>query len=114
MTDAIDEASAAAEDPAVLRESMRKLLGAFSPAITPKKAERKQREKKARSIVDGRTLKAKGRTEQLNVKVRPDITWKRARPAAKGQSPRTSSRPQSPRFVKSWALESKSVARAYS
>ena len=73
MTDAVDEASAAAEDPAVLRESMRRLLDTFSPAITPKKAERKQREKKARSIVDGRTLKAKGRSEQLNVKVRPEI-----------------------------------------
>ena len=41
--------------------------------VTPKKAARKQREKQARSIVDGRSLRAKGRTEQLNVKVRPDI-----------------------------------------
>ena len=55
-----------------MREAMRRLMGNFSPA-SPQKAERKQREKKARSLVDGRTLKAKGRTEQLNVKVRPDI-----------------------------------------
>jgi hypothetical protein len=41
------------------------LLGCFST--------RKEREKKARAVVDGRSLKAKGRTEQLNVKVRPDI-----------------------------------------
>ena len=36
-------------------------------------AARKQREQQARSVVDGRSLRAKGRTEQLNVKVRPDI-----------------------------------------
>ena len=69
----IDEAGAAAEDPSVIRESMRKLLGKFSPATTPKKAERKQRERKAHAIADGRSLRAKGRSEQLNVKVRPDI-----------------------------------------
>jgi hypothetical protein len=55
-----------------MRDAMRKLLTTFAPA-TPKKAERKAREKKARSVVDGRSLRAKGRTEQLNVKVRPDI-----------------------------------------
>jgi hypothetical protein len=72
MTDGIDE-SGAADGPDVMREAMRKLMSSFSPAVTPKKAVRKQREKKARSVVDGRTLRAKGRTEQLNVKVRPDI-----------------------------------------
>jgi predicted HicB family RNase H-like nuclease len=55
-----------------MREAMARLMGDFSLA-SPNKAERKQREKKARSLVDGRTLKAKGRTEQLNVKVRPDV-----------------------------------------
>ena len=55
-----------------MRDAMRKLMGKFSPA-TPKKAARKQREKKARSVVDGRTLRAKGRTAQLNIKVRPEI-----------------------------------------
>jgi hypothetical protein len=69
MTDATDEE--AANDPNVMRDAMRALLSkGFS---SPKKTARKQREKQVRSVVDGRTLKAKGRTEQLNVKVRPDI-----------------------------------------
>jgi len=72
MTDTIEDGNSAAEDSDAMREAMRRLMGNFSPAPA-KKAERKQREKKARSLVDGRTLKAKGRTEQLNVKVRPDI-----------------------------------------
>ena len=72
MTDITDDGNAAAEETDAMRDAMRRLMGNFSPA-SPKKAERKQREKKARSLVDGRTLKAKGRTEQLNVKVRPDI-----------------------------------------
>jgi predicted HicB family RNase H-like nuclease len=72
MTDIIDDGNAAAEETDAMRDAMRRLMGNF-PAASPKKAERKQREKKARSLVDGRTLKAKGRTEQLNVKVRPDV-----------------------------------------
>jgi hypothetical protein len=72
MTDIIDDGNAAAEETDAMRDAMRRLMGNFPPA-SPKKAERKQREKKARSLVDVRTLKAKGRTEQLNVKVRPDI-----------------------------------------
>ncbi len=72
MTDTIEDGNSAAEDPDVMREAMCRLMGKFSPA-SPQKAERTQREKKARALVDGRTLKAKGRTEQLNVKVRPDI-----------------------------------------
>jgi len=72
VTDTIEDASSGAEDPEAMREAMCRLQGIFSPASL-KKAERKQREKKARSLVDGRTLKAKGRTEQLNIKVRPDI-----------------------------------------
>ncbi len=72
MTDTIEDGNAAADDSDAMREAMRRLMGNFSPA-SPQKAERKQREKKARSLVDGRTLKAKGRTEQLNVKVRPDV-----------------------------------------
>ena len=72
MTDTIEDGNAAAEESDAMREAMARLMGDFSLA-SPKKAERKQREKKARSLVDGRTLKAKGRTEQLNVKVRPDI-----------------------------------------
>ena len=72
MTDTIEDGNAAAEESDAMREAMARLMGDFSLA-SPKKAERKQREKKARSLVDGRTLKAKGRTEQLNVKVRPDV-----------------------------------------
>ena len=72
MTDTLEDGNAAADDSDAMREAMRRLMGNFSPA-SPQKAERKQREKKARSLVDGRTLKAKGRTEQLNVKVRPDV-----------------------------------------
>jgi hypothetical protein len=72
MTDITDDGNAAAEETDAMREAMARLMGNFSPA-SPKKAERKQREKKARSLVDGRTLKAKGRTEQLNIKVRPDV-----------------------------------------
>lgn len=68
MTDATEED---ANDPNAIRDAMRALMSkGFS---SPKKTARKQREKQARSVVDGRTLKTKGRTEQLNVKVRPDI-----------------------------------------
>jgi hypothetical protein len=72
MTDTMEDGNSAAEDSDAMREAMRRLMGNFSPAPA-QKAARKQREKKARSLVDGQTLKAKGRTEQLNVKVRPDI-----------------------------------------
>jgi hypothetical protein len=66
-----DEAEAA-HDLNAMREGMRRLMGNFAPA-TPKKAARKQREKKARSVVDGRTLRAKGRSAQVNIKVRPEV-----------------------------------------
>jgi hypothetical protein len=66
------EDETAAHEPDAMREAMRKLLGNFSPA-TPKKAARKQREKKARTVVDGRTLRAKGRSAQVNIKVRPEV-----------------------------------------
>ena len=75
MTEAatsITEDEAADDEPEVMRAAMLKLMGNFSPT-TPKKAARKQREKKARSIVDGRTLKAKGRSAQVNIKVRPEV-----------------------------------------
>lgn len=66
-----DMTEAITDNPDVMRDAMRALMG--KGFATPKKAARKQREKKARSVADGRSLKAKGRTEQLNVKVRPDI-----------------------------------------
>jgi hypothetical protein len=65
------EEDGAMEAESAMRDAMRRLMG--KNFATPKKAERKQREKMARSVVDGRSLRAKGRTEQLNVKVRPDI-----------------------------------------
>jgi len=71
MTDATED-EAASNDTAAMREAMRKLMGNFA-AATPKKAARKQREKKARTIVDGRTLRAKGRSAQVNIKVRPEV-----------------------------------------
>jgi hypothetical protein len=49
---------------------------------TPK--ERKQREQKIRSAVDGRSLRATGRTEQFNFKCR-EGTGQRAREAAKAK-----------------------------
>ena len=52
-----------------LREAFRK---ASSSLVTPKKAVRKQREQKARNIVDGRSLRAKGRSAQVNIKIRPE------------------------------------------
>ena len=69
----IEADSTAANDTDAMREGLRVLMGKGFPGTTPKKAERKQREKKVRSAVDGRTLKAKGRTAQLNVKVAPDL-----------------------------------------
>ena len=71
MTDATED-EAASNDTAAMREAMRRLMGNFATA-TPKKAARKQREKKARTIVDGRTLRAKGRSAQVNIKVRPEV-----------------------------------------
>jgi hypothetical protein len=73
MTDATeDEAAANAAD--AMRENMRKLMKRFSPGAPVKeKAARKQREKKAKTIVDGRTLRAKGRTAQINIKARPEV-----------------------------------------
>jgi hypothetical protein len=68
----VSEDEAAAHDQDAMREAMRRLMGNFAPA-TPKKAERKQREKKARLIVDGRSLRAKGRSAQVNIKVRPEV-----------------------------------------
>lgn len=67
-----EDETAAATDQDAMRDAMRKLLGNFSQAA-PKKTARKQREKQARSMVDGRKLRAKGRTAQVNIKVRPEV-----------------------------------------
>jgi len=37
------------------------------------RAQRKAKEKKVQAAVDGRSLRATGRTEQLNVTIRPDL-----------------------------------------
>jgi hypothetical protein len=37
------------------------------------KVERKEKEKKVRRVVDGRSLRAKGRSAQVNIKVRPEV-----------------------------------------
>jgi len=66
-----EEAAAAAVDPNVLRNAFRKLES--KGFATPKKAERRQRELKARSVVDGRSLRATGRTAQFNFKCTPEI-----------------------------------------
>ena len=53
-------------------DALRKLMSKFSPA-TPKKAERKRREKQVRNLTDGRSLRQKGRTVQFNVMIKPEI-----------------------------------------
>jgi predicted HicB family RNase H-like nuclease len=68
----IDEDEAVISNPASLQALMRKFKTEESVAA-PKKAARKAREKKVRSIADGRSLKAKGRTEQFNVMIKPEI-----------------------------------------
>lgn len=67
-----EEEAAAANEKDAVRDAMRKLMGNFSQAA-PKKTARKQREKQARSMVDGRKLRSKGRTAQVNIKVRPEV-----------------------------------------
>jgi hypothetical protein len=59
-------------DPKALRDLMRKFEKEI-PVAKPKKAERKEREKKMRSTADGRSLRAKGRTTQYNVMIKPEI-----------------------------------------
>ena len=57
------------------------MLNTFAALMTPKesgppsskKTDRKAREKKVSKMVDGRTLKAKGRTVQINFKAKPKI-----------------------------------------
>jgi hypothetical protein len=55
------------------------MVNAFAALIkesglpSPKKKERKAREKRAGKLVDGRTLRAKGRTVQINFKAKPQI-----------------------------------------
>jgi hypothetical protein len=72
MNDASEEDIARSSD----MEAMRLLAQRFatkSSRTRPVKVERKEKEKKVRSVVDGRTLRAKGRSAQVNIKVRPEV-----------------------------------------
>ena len=72
MNDASEEDIARSSD----MEAMRLLAQKFatkSSRTRPVKMERKEKEKKVRSVVDGRTLRAKGRSAQVNIKVRPEV-----------------------------------------
>ena len=67
---------AAVDDDAVvneMRDAFQKAWAKQKSSGKPQKSQRKTREKKVRSVVDGRSLKATGRTEQLNVTIRPDL-----------------------------------------
>jgi hypothetical protein len=68
----MDADMAAANEESAMHAAMRRLMGSFATAA-PQKAVRRQREKAVRATVDGRTLRAKGRTAQLNIKVTPEL-----------------------------------------
>ncbi len=62
---------ASANDQNAMRNAFAALMDkGFS---SPKKSERKARERKVAKMVDGRSLRAKGRTAQFNVKVKPEL-----------------------------------------
>ena len=72
MNDASEEDIARSSD----MEAMRLLAQKFatkSSRARPVKVERKEKEKKVRAVVDGRSLRAKGRSAQVNIKVRPEV-----------------------------------------
>ena len=69
------KATASEEDNAVneLLDAFRKGRAQQAKSGKSQAAQRKTREKKVQSAVDGRSLRATGRTEQLNVTIRPDL-----------------------------------------
>ena len=69
------KATASEEDDAVneLLDAFRKGRAQQAKSGKSQTAQRKTREKKVQSAVDGRSLRATGRTEQLNVTIRPDL-----------------------------------------
>jgi hypothetical protein len=69
------KATASEEDNAVneLLDAFRKGRAQQAKLGKSQTAQRKTREKKVQSVVDGRSLRATGRTEQLNVTIRPDL-----------------------------------------
>jgi hypothetical protein len=64
---------AAPDDDAALLDAFRKAREKQAKSGKSQKSQRKTREKKVQSVVDGRSLKATGRTEQLNVNIRPEL-----------------------------------------
>jgi hypothetical protein len=58
----------------------------FSAKVDGRKAARKARQKKAAAAVDGRSLRATGRTEHLNFKATPRIKEALAKYVAKGKT----------------------------
>jgi hypothetical protein len=72
MNDASEEDIARSSDMDALRMLTLK-FATKSSRTRPVKVERKEKEKKVRSVVDGRSLRAKGRSAQVNIKVRPEI-----------------------------------------
>jgi hypothetical protein len=61
------------EDPEHDPDAIDKARAILAAKFSGGKKARKEREKKVRTAVDGRSLRTTGRTEQFNVKVRPDI-----------------------------------------
>ena len=53
-----------------MRDAFRKMQAKFGKS---QKSQRKTKEKKVHSVVDGRSLRATGRTEQLNVNIRQEL-----------------------------------------
>jgi predicted HicB family RNase H-like nuclease len=64
-----DEAAAVNE----MRDAFRKARAMQASPGKSQKSQRKTREKKVQSVVDGRSLRATGRTEQFNINMRPDL-----------------------------------------
>ena len=58
----------------------------FSAKVDGRKAARKARQKKAADAVDGRSLRATGRTEHLNFKATPRIKEALAKYVTKGKT----------------------------
>jgi predicted HicB family RNase H-like nuclease len=57
------------DDLEAITKARQKMIASFSST----KKSRKDRGKKIRAAVDGRSLRATGRTEQFNIKMRPEI-----------------------------------------
>ncbi len=74
-TAAMEDGAAPDDDAAVneLRDAFRKAQAMQARSGKSQKSQRKTKEKKVQSVVDGRSLRATGRTEQLNVNIRPEL-----------------------------------------